>query len=128
MSMLVYLASDTPFPAGWPILEECPRDLLYDPEQDVRQQFSLRHIYYLGLGCDEKVLREYLCKHLKPGETAQLYECWACTESEERDKSWDQIVDLQKFIDYGDVEIPATEYAENEEKRFITYFAPASMH
>ena len=92
--------------------------------QDVSGQFTLPYIYYLGMGCDETALRECLCAHLKPGGKAELYEVWACTEREERDRAWDRTVDLQTFIDSGNIDVPETEYAEESEKRFVTYLSP----
>jgi len=93
-------------------------------DQDVSKHFSLPYIYYLGQSPNETALREYLCANLKSEEKAELYECWACTEREERDKTWDQTVDLQKFIDNGDLTIPKSKYAEEAKKRFVVYKAP----
>ena len=92
--------------------------------QLVSHQFSLPYIYYLGMAYDERALRFFLCKHLKTGEKAELYRCWGMTESEERDKAWDQIVDLQQFVDKNDLKILETEYGAEEEKEFINYIAP----
>jgi len=93
-------------------------------EQVVEGQLTLPHIYSLGWVYDEKALRDCLCAYLKPGEKAELYTCWARTEREERDKSWDQTVDLQEYMDNGNLDVPKTEYAEEADKRFVTYFAP----
>ena len=93
-------------------------------DQDVTGQFTLPYIYYLGIMPDEFSLRQLLCTYLKKGDKAELYSCWACTESEIRDKKWDQSVDLQKFLDNGDIFLPTSKYAEENEKHFITYNAP----
>jgi len=97
-------------------------------EQDVLIQFSLPYVYYLGMNPSEPALREYLCKYLKPGNEAELYECWSCTEREDRDKTWDQAVDLQNFIDNGDLTVPTSKYAEDTKKRFVTYKAPLASN
>ena len=93
-------------------------------DQDVTGQFSLPYIYYLGIMFGELALRQFLCTYLKKGEKAELYTCWDCTESEKRDRNWDKVVDLQNFVDNGDMTIPTSEYAEKNEKYFITYNAP----
>ena len=94
-------------------------------DQDVTGQFTSEYIYYLGfIGTDEKTLRDYLCVYLKPGEKAELYKCWARTESQERDKTRDKVVDLQNFIINGDITIPGSENDKSLEKQFITYIAP----
>jgi len=97
-------------------------------DQVVDGQFTLPYIYCLGMLYSEKALRDCLCAYLEPGDKAELYECWAQTEREERDKSWDQIVDLQDYMDNGNLDVPTTEYAEKTEKRFVTYLAPSTGH
>jgi len=95
--------------------------------QDVTGHFTLPYIYYLGMGCCEVVLRDFLCEYLKPGENAEVYYCWAAEEREERDRKWDQVVDLQDFIDCGSIEVPMTDYNKEVQKHFITYRAPLKI-
>ena len=93
-------------------------------DQDVTKQFSLPYIYYLGSTYSETALREYLCVHLLPRKKAELYMCWRLSEKEDRISSWDQIVDLQSFVENGDINVPTSDYAESNYKRFVTYIAP----
>ncbi|MCL2615192.1 MAG: hypothetical protein FWD30_00205 [Dehalococcoidia bacterium] len=65
--------------------------------------------------------------HLKDGEKAELYECWALEESEARNTMYDQVENLQAYIDNRDITIPSSEHAEHAKKHFITYNAPFEL-
>ena len=70
---------------------------IFETSMDVMaKHFTLPYLYNLDMG-SEKMLSDYLCKYLQPGDQAEVYTCWA-GEEEETFKGQIQIVDLQEVV------------------------------
>jgi len=88
-------------------------------EQVLMRHFTLPFLY--NVEGSWEMIAEYLCKYLRPGERAEVYECWAGEEALPRKKKKDSAMDLEEFTPGS----PVPEQSGREGRNgFVVYLAP----